>query len=48
MHATLQTVDLATGDGLEAIARAQAVAEGVERRLDDVEKLARAALGRPR
>jgi ATP-dependent exoDNAse (exonuclease V) beta subunit len=44
VHATLQTVDLGTGDNLAAIARAQAVAEGVERWLDDVERLARAAL----
>jgi ATP-dependent exoDNAse (exonuclease V) beta subunit len=45
VHATLQTVDLATGAGLAAIAAAQAAAEGVERRVDDIERLARAALG---
>ncbi|MFA9430805.1 UvrD-helicase domain-containing protein [Egicoccus sp. AB-alg2] len=45
VHAVLQTVDLATGAGLEAAARAQVAAEGVEDRLDDVVALARAALG---
>ncbi len=45
VHATLQTVDLATGDHLAAIAAAQAAAEGVESRVDDVERMARAALG---
>jgi ATP-dependent helicase/nuclease subunit A len=45
VHATLQTVDLATGDGVEAIAAAQAAGEGVDDRRDDVERLARAALG---
>jgi ATP-dependent exoDNAse (exonuclease V) beta subunit len=44
VHATLQTVDLATGDALAAIAAAQAAAEGVEGRVDDVEAMARAAL----
>jgi ATP-dependent helicase/nuclease subunit A len=44
VHATLQSVDLATGDGLGAIVRAQAAAEGVENRVDDIERLARAAL----
>jgi ATP-dependent helicase/nuclease subunit A len=29
VHAVLQTIDLATGDGLEPTARAQAVAEGI-------------------
>src|SRR5207244_11052683 len=40
VHATLQTVDLATGAGLAAIAAAQAVAEGVDQRVDDIERLA--------
>jgi len=41
VHATLQTVDLATGDGLAGAARAQALAEGVEDRADLVVALAR-------
>jgi ATP-dependent exoDNAse (exonuclease V) beta subunit len=45
VHATLQTVDLATGDGLRAIAFAQAAGEGVAHKVDDIERLARAALG---
>ena len=44
VHATLQTVDLATGANLAAIAAAQAAAEGVEGRVADIERLARAAL----
>ncbi|HXU24125.1 MAG TPA: PD-(D/E)XK nuclease family protein, partial [Tepidiformaceae bacterium] len=36
VHATLQTIDLATGEGQEATARAQAAAEGVEDRLKDI------------
>jgi ATP-dependent exoDNAse (exonuclease V) beta subunit len=44
VHATLQTVDLATGENLAAIASAQATAEGVEDRLGDIERLAAAAL----
>ena len=44
VHAVLQTVDLATGEGLEAAARAQAVAEGVEGRERDIIRYARAAL----
>jgi len=44
VHATLQTIDLATGAGLEAVASAQATAEGVEDRRDDIERLVRAAL----
>ncbi len=45
VHAALQTVDLATGDGLEAAARAQASAEGVSDRGPEVEKLVKTALG---
>jgi ATP-dependent helicase/nuclease subunit A len=44
VHAVLQTVDLATGDGLAAAARAQTIAESVEDRLEDVVRFARAAL----
>ena len=47
VHAVLQTIDLATGDGLRAAAAAQAAAEGVIGREDDVERLARAALSTP-
>jgi ATP-dependent helicase/nuclease subunit A len=45
VHAVLQTVDLATGDGLTRLATAQAAAEGVPALAGDVERLARAALG---
>ena len=41
VHATLQTVDLATGDGLDGAARAQALAEGVVEQEDVVVALAR-------
>ena len=44
VHAVLQTVDLATGAGLEDIAKAQATAEGVSHQLEDVIRLARNAL----
>lgn len=44
VHAVLQTVDLATGEGLEDLARAQATAEGVASRGADVIRLARAGL----
>jgi ATP-dependent helicase/nuclease subunit A len=40
----LQTVDLATGQGLEDTARAQAAAEGVTQREAEVVRLARVAL----
>ncbi|MGH2633047.1 MAG: PD-(D/E)XK nuclease family protein, partial [Tepidiformaceae bacterium] len=43
VHAVLQTIDLATGEGLDAAARAQAAAEGVEDRLRDVVSFAEAA-----
>jgi ATP-dependent exoDNAse (exonuclease V) beta subunit len=45
VHAVLQSVDLATGAGLDAIARAQATAEGVEADSAEVARLAAAALG---
>jgi ATP-dependent helicase/nuclease subunit A len=44
VHAVLQTVDLTTGQGLEAIARAQAAAEGMPHRETEVARLARVAL----
>ena len=44
VHAVLQSVDLATGDGLEDRSRAQAVAEGIPGREGDVMALARVAL----
>ena len=44
VHAVLQTVDLATGEGLEAAAQAQAAAEGVLGREGVIEALARSAL----
>lgn len=44
VHAVLQTVDLRTGDGLVDTARAQAAAEGVIGREDDIVALARSAL----
>ena len=44
VHAVLQTVDLATGQGLEDTAWAQAAAEGVPQREAEVLRLARVAL----
>jgi ATP-dependent exoDNAse (exonuclease V) beta subunit len=44
VHGVLQLVDLATGDGLDDAARAQAMAEGVANRTDVVARLARAAV----
>lgn len=44
VHAVLQTVDLAAGEGVEALAAAHALAEGVPSRAGDVEALARSAL----
>jgi ATP-dependent helicase/nuclease subunit A len=44
VHAVLQTIDLRTGDGIVDTARAQAAAEGVLGREDDIVALARAAL----
>ena len=45
VHAVLQTVDLASGQGVRETARAQAAAEGIPHRADEVERLARVALG---
>ncbi|MFQ5558890.1 MAG: PD-(D/E)XK nuclease family protein, partial [Acidimicrobiales bacterium] len=44
VHGVLQVIDLATGDGIEHAAAAQAVAEGVASRRDIIEALARSAL----
>ena len=44
VHAVLQTVDLATGDGLDDTAAAQAAAEGIIGREDAVAARARVAL----
>ncbi len=44
VHGVLQVVDLATGDGLEAAAAAQATSEGVANRTAVVEALARQAI----
>jgi ATP-dependent exoDNAse (exonuclease V) beta subunit len=44
VHAVLQTIDLATGDGIDAAAAAQAAAEGIVGREHDVASRARAAL----
>ncbi|MGI8757094.1 MAG: UvrD-helicase domain-containing protein [Acidimicrobiales bacterium] len=47
VHATLQTIDLATGDGLDAAVAAQCEAEAIGDRTADVAGLVRAALGAP-
>ncbi|HMG26739.1 MAG TPA: UvrD-helicase domain-containing protein [Acidimicrobiia bacterium] len=47
VHAVLQTVDLATGDGLDATARAQSLAEGIPQREAEVRALARSVLQSP-
>jgi ATP-dependent helicase/nuclease subunit A len=44
VHAVLQTVDLATGAGLDSLAQAHAAAEGVASRWEEVAVLARTAL----
>ncbi len=44
VHAVLQTVDLATGDGLEGASAAQAAAEGVLGQEDVIEAFCRSAL----
>jgi len=45
VHAVLQSVDLATGEGVESLAAAQADAEGVPDRRSDITRAVRAALG---
>ena len=47
VHAVLQTVDLTTGAGLDATARAQALAEGVAGRQGEVRNLAASVLVAP-
>lgn len=47
VHATLQTVDLATGEGLDGTARAQALAEGVAEHAEVVVRLARSGFDAP-
>ena len=47
VHATLQTVDLVTGEGLQGCAEAQALAESVADRADVVAALARSAFDAP-
>ena len=47
VHSTLQSIDLATGTGLEDYARAQAQAEGIPDRWQDVARLTRNALNTP-
>jgi hypothetical protein len=47
VHATLQTIDLDTGRGVEGTVAAQAAAEGVLGHEATIEALARAALGCP-
>jgi len=44
VHAVLQSIDLATGAGLDATARAQALAEGIPQREAEVRALARGIL----
>ena len=44
VHAVLQTIDLATGDGIEETARAQSAAEGIPGRVDDIIRLSRVAV----
>lgn len=44
VHAVLQTIDLATGDGIEDTARAQATAEGIPHLQSDIAALAWAAV----
>ena len=44
VHAVLQSIDLATGEGLEERARAQATAEGIPDREGDVIRLSRIAV----
>jgi len=47
VHATLQAIDIATGEGLETAARAQAAAEGIPWAANEVARLAAAALRAP-
>ena len=47
VHGVLQTIDLATGDGLDDAVAAQCQAEAVPDRADDVRRLVQDALGSP-
>ncbi|OGO49629.1 MAG: hypothetical protein A2148_12180 [Chloroflexi bacterium RBG_16_68_14] len=47
VHAVLQSIDLATGAGVESAARAQAAAEGIPGRQEEVARLVAAALAAP-
>ena len=47
VHAVLQSVDLSSGEGVDGLAQAQAVAEGIPSRAVDVARSAHAALGSP-
>ncbi len=47
VHGALQTIDLATGDGLETAVASQCEAEAIPDRADDVRALVAAALGSP-
>jgi ATP-dependent helicase/nuclease subunit A len=47
VHGVLQTIDLATGDGLDEALSAQCEAEAVPDRIDDVRRLVLHALGSP-
>ncbi len=47
VHGVLQTIDLATGEGLEMAVASQCEAEAIPGRADDVRTLVAAALGSP-
>ena len=44
MHAVLQTVDLATGSGIDEVSQAQAAAEGIAQRQTEIARLVRSAV----
>ena len=47
VHSVLQTIDLATGNGIEETSRAQAAAEGLPARAPEVARLSRVAVDSP-
>jgi hypothetical protein len=47
VHGVLQVVDLASGEGIEALARAQAAAEGIDDEWERIARLTRSALAAP-
>jgi ATP-dependent helicase/nuclease subunit A len=47
VHAVLQSIDLATGEGLASAAAAQAAAEGISDRAGEIERAVRATLDSP-